>query len=264
MSVIRTDKWLWDVYDQPLELCEKLKRYFDENVSAADIHQHLAMHGMYHQPVKNGKKLIKRLQRHNIWDIIRQEEKDLQKDWDGPDIPIFILPADSYNRKLRREQNGKSGLTFSDKLFLFVSEDNTEKEIRALFTHEYNHVCRLAKFNKKEKDYVLLDTVILEGLAENAVRERLGKDYTANWTSYYPDEKLNRMCRNLILPNQHAPKASRTHLQILYGLGLYPAMAGYCAGYYLVKRYMEANDLTSQDLLHVKSPEIIGKTDEQT
>ncbi|QKY68846.1 DUF2268 domain-containing protein [Lentibacillus sp. CBA3610] len=262
MSVVRTDKWLLDTYDNPVELCKKLKSYFDENVSASDIHQHMVMHGMYHQPRENGTKLIKALQKRNIWKLVEQEEKALQTEWDGPDIPIFILPADADNRQLRQELNGKSGLTFSDKLFLFITEDNTDKEIRALFTHEYNHACRLAKYSKKEADYVLLDTVILEGLAENAVRERFGKHYTANWTSYYSNVRLERISRNLVLPNQNAPKSSRIHLQILYGLGFYPKMAGYCAGYYFVKHYMESNDLNLKDLLHVPSQKIIEKTDE--
>ncbi|MFD1363372.1 DUF2268 domain-containing protein [Lentibacillus salinarum] len=262
MSVIRTDKWLWDTYDQPSELCEKLKQYFNEDVSSVDIHQHLVMHGMYRQPLKNGDRLIKALQKRDIWHIVQREERKLREKWDGPAIPIFIFPADTHNHRLRQEQNGKSGLSFGDKVFLFISEHNTENEIRALFTHEYNHVCRLAKYNKKETDYVLLDTVILEGLAENAVRERFGSRYTADWTSYYPDSRLKRICLNLIMPNRQVPKSGRKHLQILYGLGLYPKMAGYCAGYYLVKKYMRDNNLTSQDLLDIEPEEIIEKTDE--
>src|SRR5699024_2978860 len=106
------------------------------------------------------------------------------KKWNGPNIPIFILPSDQHNRKLQRELSGKSGLTFQDKLFLFISEDTSESELKSLFTHEYNHVCRLSQY-PKEEDYTLLDTIILEGLAENAVRERFGDQATANWTRHY-------------------------------------------------------------------------------
>lgn len=262
MRVIRTDKWLLDNYDKPLDLCEKLKSLFDKGVSTTDIYQHLTMHGMYHAPLKNGDELIKTLQKQRIWHIVQKEAKELQKEWDGPDIPIFIFPADPTNRKLRQEQNGKSGLTFPDKLFLFISEDNPEKEIRALLTHEYHHVCRLSKYGKKEADYTLLDTVILEGLAENAVRERLGDQYTGKWTSYYSDAVLEKICTNLLLPNRDTPKSGHKHSQLLYGLGFYPKMAGYCAGYHLVKKYMNKADVTSQELLPVKSEKIIEKTDE--
>lgn len=262
MRVIRTDKWLLDAYDQPLELCEKLKHLFDEDVSAGEIHQHLIVHGMYREPLKNGDELIKELQKRRIWQIVQQEAKELQKEWNGPVIPIFILPADTNNRKLRHEQNGKSGLSFPDKLFLFVSEMNTEKEIRALLTHEYNHICRLSKYSKKEAEYTLLDTVILEGLAENAVRERFGDQYTAQWTAYYSNTQLERICMNLILPNRNTPKSGRKHAQLLYGFGFFPKMAGYCAGYHLVKNYMSKENVPSQDLLGVKSEQIIEKTDE--
>ncbi|GGK04608.1 hypothetical protein GCM10007063_28660 [Lentibacillus kapialis] len=262
MRVIRTDKWLLNAYEQPLKLCEKLKKRFNENISAEELHQHFIMHGMYRQPLKHGKKLIQKLQKRNIWQMVHQEAHDLQKEWNGPDIPIFILPADTTNQKLTHDQNGKSGLSFPDKVFLFISDMNTEKEICALLTHEYNHICRLSKYNKKESEYTLLDTVILEGLAENAVRERFGERYTAKWVSYYSDARLNRICTNLILPNRNALKSSHIHAQLLYGLGFYPEMAGYCAGYHLVERYMNKENVTSQDLLPVKSDIIIEQTDD--
>ncbi|GAB4072193.1 hypothetical protein GCM10028778_01720 [Barrientosiimonas marina] len=263
MSVIRTDRWL-TAQHRPVKLCRKLTPYFQETVSSDHIHQHLSLHGMYRKPLKDNDNFIKSLQKRDIWRIVGQEEKQLREAWDGPTVPIFILPADPGNCKLRHELNGKSGLSFPDKVFLFVSEHNTKDEIRALFTHEYNHVCRLAKYNKQETDYLLLDTVVLEGLAENAVRERLGSYYNADWTSYYSKKRLEHICKHLILPNRNVPKSSPKHEQILYGLGPLPNMAGYGAGYYLVHQYMIANDLSSQDLLTIKPEDIIHKTDDAT
>lgn len=257
MSVTRTDKWLIDAYDNPIELCEKLVAHFD-NAKAADIYNHLTMHGMYRQPDKNKKKLVKKLKENNVWEIVRTEEQNLRKKWDGPNIPVIILPADTNSRQLKRDHNGKSGLAFFDKLFLFVSVDNAEKEIKALFTHEYNHVLRLNSYAKKEADYVLLDTIILEGLAENAVREHIGSKHTANWTSYYTNRELEKMWNNIVLPNPYIPKYHRRHQDILYGLKLHPKMTGYCVGYYLVKRYMEAKNATSKDMLDIPS-EIIAQ-----
>ncbi|MEC5424568.1 DUF2268 domain-containing protein [Virgibacillus sp. C22-A2] len=250
MSVIRTDRWLLESYDSPTQLCKKLTSYFNEGTDL-EIHQHLTSHGMYRRPFQNGEKAVNDLK--GSWDIVRKEEKLLKKEWDGPNIPIFIFPADNSNQKLKRDFNGKSGLAFKDKLFLFISESNAEKEIKALFTHEYNHVCRLSKFDKNEEDYVLLDTIILEGLAENAVREFVGEDFLANWTTYYSVKELNKLWNNLVLPNKETLNFERAHQDILYGLRFAPKMAGYCAGYYIVKKYMEANDLTSKDLLNKDS-----------
>lgn len=257
MSVIRTDKWLLDLYDKPIELCEKLTVHFD-GVYAQEIYSHLIFHGMYRSPLKNGKTLVKKLQDNKIWELIEMEKQQLQKLWGGPDIPIFIFPSDPNNRKIKQEHNGKSGLAFKDKLFLFISEDNVEKEIKALFTHEYNHVCRLSRYSKKEDDYVLLDTIILEGLAENAVLERFGEKYVANWATYYSEDRLGKLWKELILPNKDILKTNRKHQDILYGFRLYPKMIGYCTGYYLVKNYIKTNNLTSKKLLDIKS-EVIAQ-----
>jgi uncharacterized protein YjaZ len=254
MGVIRTDKWLHDSYHKPIEICEQLTVHF-EGAPAYEIYDYLTLHGMYH-PYGNGNEVVKKLQKNKVWEIVQEESLLLQKVWEGPNIPVFIFPSDKNNRKLKQDFNGKSGLAFKDKLLLFISEDNMEKEIRALFTHEYNHVCRLSKFQKNEEDYVLLDTIILEGLAENAVRERLGEEFLATWTSYYSNEELNKMWKNLVLPNKNVLKNDLKHQNILYGSRFYPKMLGYCVGHYLVKNYIEATKKTSKDLLNIKTDHI--------
>ncbi|HEX6593829.1 MAG TPA: DUF2268 domain-containing protein [Bacillota bacterium] len=255
MSVIATNDWLRTSYHQPIEICRKLTKYFS-GVSVTDIQQHLITHGMYHRPYEKSDWLVKNLEEKNVWTVIQQEEKLLRNKWKGPDIPIFILPADPFNRQLKREHNGKSGLAFRDKLFLFLSAGHDEQEIRALFTHEYNHVCRLANDEKDEADYTLIDTIILEGLAEYAVYKRFGKSYTAPWTSYYSTNQLERKWKKIILPNRQLPQSHPKHQTILYGLHLYPRMLGYCIGYYLVNQYMLSTDLPFVDVLKLPSQQI--------
>ncbi len=256
MSVIRTDLWLLELYDNPIKICTKLTEYF-KGISAVKIYDYLTLHGMYRQPAKNGITQIKRLQNQNIWKIIQTEEQQLQKEWNGPDVPIFILPSDSNDNKMRQEFNGKSGISFHDKIFLFISEHNDENELKALFTHEYNHVCRLSKYEKDVKDYVLLDSIILEGLAENAVRERSGEEFVSNWASYYSKERLEDIWKNIVLPNKNVSINNRKHHQILYGFEPYPNMAGYCVGYYLVKKYIEKHGWTCIDLIDQPSEKMV-------
>lgn len=258
MSVIRTDKWLIELYNNPIKICEKMKKYFDDAL-ASEIYQYLIQHGMY-RPYHNGIEQVKKLLKNEVWEIVQDENQRLQKLWDGPAIPVFIFPSDKNNIKIKRDFNGKSGLAFKDKLFLFISGDNVEKEIRALFTHEYNHVCRLSKMSKKENEYNLLDTIIIEGLAENAVCERYGKEFLAKWTSYYSNKELEKIWNNLILPNKHILKSDRKHEDILYGLRFYPVMAGYCVGYNLVKKFADDNKLASKDLLHINAKTIARLT----
>lgn len=254
MSVIRTDEWLLECYHQPIAICERLLDHF-EGASASEIYDNLVMSGMY-QPSRNGDMIIQKLKNNGVWENVQNEKQKLQKEWQGPDVPIFIFPSDSSNSQFKQEFNGKSGLAFKDKLFLFVAEDNSEAEIRALFTHEYNHVCRLSKFHKHENHYVLLDTIILEGLAENAVRERFGEKHMARWVSYYSNEELEKMWKTLVQPNRNISNANRKHDELLYGLLHSPKMLGYCTGYYLVKKYLDVKELTCKDLLKMDSAEI--------
>jgi len=232
-------------------MCEKLREHFD-GAKAVEIYAYLMMHGMYY-PFTKGKALVKTLKQNNVWETIKEEQQLLQKEWEGPDIPVFIFPLDITNRTLMYESNGKSGLAFSDKLFLFVSGEMTEKEIRALFTHEYNHVVRLSAFLKKEADYVLLDTIVLEGLAEHAVFERFGTDYNAAWTSYYTDERLHEIWNHFVYPNRNIPKVEERHQAVLYGKGIYPKKAGYASGYDLVKQFAEMHHFTNKELLQMKT-----------
>src|SRR5690625_592670 len=255
MGVISTNQWLSDAYNDPIKICEKLEQFFP-GADAAEIYQHLMVNGMYQVPLKNGEKLIEHLRRNKVWSYIQKEFSHLKDIWDGPDIPIFIFPSDSNNRQLRMESNGKSGIAFADKLFLFISDETSKKETKALLIHEYNHVCRLQQYEEKEKDYILLDSIILEGLAEQAVHEKLGEDYVASWCKYYPDEMLERWWRTKLSPNSNTPKSDRNHHALLYGLHFQPKMLGYSVGYYLVQKYAKEKNINIKDLMGLPSEEI--------
>lgn len=252
-GVIRTDKWLNESNTSPITLCKKLTSYFPKEASERNIYQHLKMHGMYRTTAEN---MLDRLPK-NIWEKVGKMYETLQKEWSGPQVPIFIFPADETNVKIRREFNGKSGLAFRDKLFLFFSNHNTNEEIKAVLTHEYNHVCRLKKHQKAERNYTLLDAVLLEGMAENAVREYCGESALASWTTYYTDERLLKIVEQIIIPNRNLKRNEKKHSDILYGNGFYPKMSGYCAGYYLVKKYLNSTNLSTRAILGKDSIEFV-------
>jgi uncharacterized protein YjaZ len=254
MNVVRTDNWIVESSGDPSLVCKHLTEFFP-SASAEEIHHHLTKFGMY-VSVKQGRKLVPKLVVNNVWEIVEDELEHLQEEWKGPSIPVFIFPSNSDNEELLREFNGKSGLSYVDKLFLFVSPANSETEIRALVTHEYNHVCRLNKFPKQEQEYTLLDTIILEGLAEMAVEESFGKTYTSLWTSLYSEKQVVKLWNDYILPNRHYSIASRVHEEILYGLGDYPHMAGYCVGYDVVRNFLRYSGLQVRDLVALPSTEI--------
>jgi uncharacterized protein YjaZ len=251
VSVIRTDQWLLELSDRPMDICEKIKVHF-KDADASEIYDYLNLHGMY-LPFQDENKLVITLQKNNVWEMVQEELQQLQQIWEGPDVPIYIFPSDPNNPILNKEFGGKSGLAFKNTLFLFISEKNKEKDIKSLLTHEYNHVCRLSKYPKNEDEYVLLDSIILEGLAEHAVLERYGEEYVSPWTFLYTNEQLEKMWKRLIYPNRNIHKTDYIHQDLLYGSHFYPKMSGYCVGYYLVKKHIEARNLTSKDLLNMES-----------
>ncbi|MGM8215283.1 DUF2268 domain-containing protein [Bacillaceae bacterium W0354] len=252
MGVINTDQWL---IEKPDKIFTILTKYF-QHANAKDIKQHLQMFGMQIPSQTYSKTLTKQLQKIHAWEIIQKEYKTLKQKWNGPDIPIFIFPSIQNNKRLIEEFNGKSGLAFKDKLFLFISKNNTPTELRALLTHEYNHVCRLNKYPKKEKDYSLLDTIIMEGMAEYAIFERFGQKYVGHWVNLYNEEQLRSMYQRFILPKLNLSKYDVRHDTFLYGFGRFPNMLGYAVGYYLVKSYLEKNDMTTDQLFTEKSETI--------
>ncbi|WP_044748686.1 DUF2268 domain-containing protein [Bacillus alveayuensis] len=259
MPVFRTDEWLIKAGEKPIELCKKLAPYFHD-ARPHEIFAHLTKHGMYRSA--NGlKQVVKEMKEKRIWEDVVKIYAILMKQWNGPDIPVFIFPADWRNRKLLREFNSKGGLAYRNKLFLFLLPHHTKKEIEAVITHEYNHVCRLAKLTKKEEDYTLLDAIILEGLAENAVNEYVGASYKANWTTYYSEKQLETFWQRYILPYHSIHSTHPLYDRLLYGLNFYPKMLGYAVGYHLINRCLQKKTANLEKLMSLTSEQIVQLTD---
>ncbi|QHZ46235.1 DUF2268 domain-containing protein [Bacillus sp. NSP9.1] len=259
MSVAKTYEW----YEQALSMRELsffLLPYFKgaPKEKSMSLISHLQSHGM----VKNwpeGRDTMKELKKKGVFEQAEKEEQLLKKRWNGPDVPIIILPVDERNRKIRAEFGSKSGLAFHDKLFLFLSAHLSPPAVSAVMTHEYNHVCRLENIAKEEKNMTLLDTIILEGLAENAVYERLGASETAAWTKIYSEKQLAHFQTRLVEPHFELKRhEGRLFSNILFGKGYYPDMLGYAVGYNIVKKYLSKKKLKVADVLSLPSEDFIG------
>ncbi|MFY4774336.1 DUF2268 domain-containing protein [Metabacillus sp. RGM 3146] len=254
MGVIATDKWLEEGC-QHRKIGKKLKPYFpgrNENL----IFSKLIDHGIY-RSTSGCQEMVKLLQKQKTWEFINTESEKLKKIWGGPDVPIFIFPSDSSSLRLQKEHGGKSGLAYSDKLFLFLTPEVGPTDIKALLMHEYHHICRIQKNPKPEPEYTLEDVVILEGMAENAVRESLGEKPVAKWAKLYKEDQIKHLWKKHIEPNRKIAQNDPKYEKILYGKGFYPAMAGYAAGYYIVKKYMSSSQSTTKDILSIPAVKII-------
>ncbi|MFS0782884.1 DUF2268 domain-containing protein [Bacillus sp. 1P06AnD] len=236
MGVKETYPILKKYAGEPLELCKRLAPYFPDG-EAADVLAYLQSFGMYTSGPK-GAEDANLLKKEEAWETFADLHETYQKKWDGPNIPILILP----HRRVGFFSGGhhKSGLAFPDKLVLFLSPNLPQKEKEALFIHEYHHVCRLNRQDKKMNHYCLADSSILEGCAEFAVASILGDEsYLAPWTKKYSQPFLesywNKKFKDAVSCNRTDPK----HDDLLLGKNGHPYMIGYCMGYFLVEQYAE-------------------------
>ncbi|MFD1735301.1 DUF2268 domain-containing protein [Bacillus salitolerans] len=257
MGVIDTKTWLKEYGEKPIKVCEQLKSYF-KKMSAKEIYDLLSINGMYRPSIFNRNHQLEPFLEMDYWKVVQKYYTKLRKTWNGPDVPIFIFPVNERQQQIMNEFNGKSGLAFPDKLFLFLKSRVDEREIMALLTHEYHHVCRLKYVSKNERDVTLLDTILLEGLAEQAVRKYCGSQYNASWTAYYTDDELQTFYNEFMKPNKSLRISDEQYFDLLYGLKRYPKMLGYCVGFYIVDQCIRKHNLPFSKMEQLSSEEILN------
>jgi len=247
MGVIQTNQWLDNDFNDILAICRRLKESFqgaDEN----EIFHFLSKKGLY-KPTFFSKIEYHKLKKLKVWDKIQYYYRLYKKKWDGPNIPIYIFPIHhSYNQILQ-----KTGITFHDKIILFLSPLEDEREYEAIFVHEYHHATRLNKMKKPLSDYTFLDSMVMEGLAENAVEEYCGSKYLAKWCLYYSGKTIEKYWDLYLLNNLNIKLDHPLHDALLYGKRHFPKMVGYAAGYYLIYQYKQRNHFSTIAFLDTPS-----------
>ncbi|PLR78824.1 hypothetical protein CU633_03260 [Bacillus sp. V3-13] len=235
MGIVNTDAWLKRDFENPVKICSKFADLF-ENDHPKKIYEYLLEFGMY-RPGRACKKSYLKLVERKVWTKVGGLFNKYRNLWKGPDVPVFIFPINEENRGLMKETGGKAGVSFKDKIFLFLSSAGDIKEIEALFVHEYHHVCRMHKIKKPLDEYTLLDSLIMEGLAEQAVNHYCGKKYIGNWCHLYSEKELIRYWDRYISDNLDLSRNHKKHDMLLFGTGPYPRLLGYAIGYYLISEF---------------------------
>ncbi|MEK8200055.1 DUF2268 domain-containing protein [Lysinibacillus sp. FSL M8-0134] len=256
MAVVSTDKWLEEFISarklarkkelnslQCSILCERLGEIFQDGLPE-EIQFSLQQQGLI---LPNEVVQLEKLKKNNVWDCVEQEFIYLQQKWNGPAVPIYIFPITQ-----QQTMTNKNGVAYPQALFLFIGEIET-RELQALFAHEYNHVCRLHNLKKSLGDMTLLDSLILEGVAECAVQELYGEKWLLPWLKNYKLEELLALWKTYFLPHLKLQGVEK-HRPFLYG-GKLPLWIGYCIGYEIVQTYIKNHpthhplSISSQDIL---------------
>ncbi|MFJ7827663.1 DUF2268 domain-containing protein [Psychrobacillus sp. NPDC096623] len=244
-------------------ICHPVMKFFPE-VNSEVIQYELLKHGLFEpSDWKSVKKIVRGLERKSVWDIVKQEYNYLRELWNGPKVSIYIFPIRKERTQGKKDAPRKNGIAYKKVLFLFVSPDLTNEEIKALLAHEYNHVCRLQFLDSPTATISLEDSLIVEGLGEFAVKQMYGKKWIAPWVTKYRSEEVNEIWRRYFVSALHI-KGIQNHQLYLFGNNNrpFPKWIGYHIGYQIVDSYYKKRGpFVMKELLLKTSSEIIAGSD---
>ncbi|OIJ10447.1 hypothetical protein BKP37_18085 [Anaerobacillus alkalilacustris] len=274
MSVVQTNKTLKEFVRKRKEtptklhfqlqrelLCDPVADHFEEYHSI-QLHKYFLDNGMFFPDAKILEE-INGFEKKKIWKLLQNHYERLKSDWRGEEATIYLFPVEKRNEIIMKDLNGKTGISFHDVIVLFLSKNLSVEEIEALLTHEYNHVCRLSSLNKDFDQLTLLDSMVIEGMAEVAVEKTVGKSALAPWVSLYNKKELYPYWQRV--KKLLSVKGKQNHDPILLGdqtSRKFPKWFGYCIGYEIVKAYLEKNkEIRMCELLKKDSKEILSTSE---
>ncbi|WAA13063.1 DUF2268 domain-containing protein [Fervidibacillus halotolerans] len=242
MGIIRTDRWLDQWFFQPEIICEKLMNHFDR-LTGQSIYLFLQSKGMY-KPNRLTKKNFHMMKERNHWEKVEDFFNKYKKRWKGPNISIYVFPS-SFS--LFDPMNKREGFTFPHAMFLFLSPNLNDRELEALFVHEYHHATRMGTLKKPVSENNLADSVVMEGLAEFAVWKYCGEPYLSKWIFAYEEKEIKYVWKKWFQPNLTTSISDPLHDQLLYGKIFSKPMFGYAAGFYFVKQFDQQSKLSMEE-----------------
>ncbi|WP_273717002.1 DUF2268 domain-containing protein [Alkalihalobacillus pseudalcaliphilus] len=271
--MVRTDKWLlyymkfWNekktererfLWQQKLFI-KPISDYFREH-KVNELHHYFLALGLVH-PNVNVKSLDNQPFRENLWKVAQQKFLHLRKKWEGPDIPIFILPIEREREDLIRDVGGKTGVSTESMICLFIDPFIKKEQLFSLIVHEYHHICRLERTKNLEETITLLESIIMEGLAEVAVKEEVGQKALAPWVNNYNLEEC-LVLFDYYYRDHLLLKGRKNYRHLLNGdrkAGI-PRMLGYSIGYMIVDNVIEKNHYSTKELLSMSALTIYKKS----
>ncbi|MGD7046320.1 DUF2268 domain-containing protein [Jeotgalibacillus proteolyticus] len=209
---------------------------------------------------------IKLAQNHpiewNPWEKAENELSLLKRKWCGPDCPVIILPIRKERTKSHDQLLEKNGLAFKEGMFLFISPAISSRSFKAIFAHEYNHVCRLNHLDVPNEKMTLQDSLIIEGLGEYSVKQTAGEQFLAPWTDLYTEKERMKIWKKVFVPGLLS-KGTDQHRKFLYGTSskMLPRWIGYHIGFHIVSSYVQKKGPTSmKQLLSISADEFISQS----
>ncbi|MCA0971475.1 DUF2268 domain-containing protein [Halobacillus litoralis] len=237
-------------------LCDPSRHPFSDR-SSDELHDLLMMYGLFHSDQwRKTEKLLEEWETKKLFKQIHKEYIRLQKEWEGPDAPLYLYPI---HQSFMGERDNRGGVAFQEGFYLFYSKPGKEGDWRSILAHEYHHVCRLNEKKVHLDKVPLKESVIIEGLAEYAVFDQYGPDYTADWVDHHTDEELSSIWEKRFKPELEL-SGQVNHGDYLYGnkRKKLPKWIGYELGYRIVKSYHDRHpDETIRSMTKRNAEQII-------
>lgn len=249
IGIVRTDKWLtlylaeWKKKSNLMQkiawhqkmLISPLEKVSDSLPDTNKLQQHFIQSGLI-LPEEDSHQDINEMLERNYWKVISTHYQQLKQKWSAHDAGVYIFPA-SKDQASIQSLGGKNGLTIDRFIFLFLTNGLSNSELKAIITHEYHHIFRLSVTEETEESITFLESMIMEGLAELAVSQEVGRDYTAVWTKELSLKQMKRVFKEWLEPHLFT-RGRKDHHTLLYGGGPYhvPRWIGYRCGYLIVEQ----------------------------
>lgn len=115
MGVISTDEWLVKDFNRPVQMMERLKSTFNNNIDADMIYHQLLKHGMY-SPNQKTKLTWEDLKDNNAWEKTQSLFTAYKKLWEGLMFPYIFFRSclQGYGiKKLKRSQGWHLKINYS-------------------------------------------------------------------------------------------------------------------------------------------------------
>ena len=174
---------------------------------------------------------------------------------------VFCFPWNPPNEEMRGVFEGVYGTApYRNTIHLFIdSEYWSEESLWETIAHEWTHLA-FYEYNTPLEDLTLLDSILLEGLAEVFREDQVGGD-SAPWSIALSPQASFSYIQSL---RPYFSSQSLKFIQtIMLGDEQYPQWLGYSMGYHVVKRIYSQGVFTSwSQLLQINSHQLLEYYDD--
>jgi len=243
MPIIATDQLIknylahndYTIESQRKMIIKPITDFFEKHTPTT-LQSLLISHGLF-QAEKTTKKTLIDWVNQEQWTLINNQFKSLMKEWNGPDVAIFILPVDFSNHVIQKSFHGVTGVSFADNIILFINHRIQDLYIKALLAHEYSHTIRLRNLHNQQDLISLKDTIILEGIAEVITQRKYGVSFLSK--DKVNEETIKKSYLQWIKPHLSIRSNHPLHSFIMYGGDQLEQRIGYQVGTYIVKSWLK-------------------------